>query len=215
MRHLFLVGFCVLGLAISRSASADTISLSTADSGVSQAGPYGRFGVDLLATGNEARITLESNLVSGDLFIYGGSGSMFLNTNGAVTWEGDVSNIDGVTPHLSQHSGDAVEGGFGSFNFALDDSDALTVGGFYNLTFTIRLNSGTWSSAADVLTPNADGSSVGGHIIDVVKFSGFTEVGGNGYTVDGAGVPDGGSTAGLLGSALVGLGLLRRKFGKA
>ena len=83
------------------------------------------------------------------------------------------------------------------------------------LTFSLTDTSGTWSDAADVLTPNASGHSVASHIFVVALpvvtnstavVTGFASDGGGSTTV-----PDAAATSLLLGAAVSVLGLVRRK----
>ena len=82
--------------------------------------------------------------------------------------------------------------------------------------------SGTWTDAADVLTPNADGYSVGTHLFITAysannankanKGNGALVTVVTGFAANGSGpsVPDGGTTVTLLCIALVGIGSVRR-----
>lgn len=112
--------------------------------------------------------------------------------------------------YFTQKSGNK-EGGFGNFNLVLDTGSGFpkAVG---SLSFNVVDTSGTWASASDVLTPNGGGSEAAAHIYVLSSPNAtsalITGFAGNETTTD---VPDGGATALLLGAALTGIGLLRRK----
>jgi hypothetical protein len=99
----------------------------------------------------------------------GGAGVFALNTNGTVSIVGSVSATQpgtgipsaGAGPISGPGSGQVD--GQGNFNFVLDSFDgaAHAVSG---LGFEIQNTSGTWSSDANVLTPNGNNLYAAGHL---------------------------------------------------
>jgi len=174
---------------VSTQALADTtdISLNVANFSVPP-GPYGNVHI-AVSTPGVATITFTAD--SG--FSFGDGSTVGMNVNGPFT----VASVTGM--NLAGISSGQADG-FGHFNLLLDAPN-FNPGNRTSLV-TIVLD-GTWTSAAGVVTANNFGFSVEGHVF--ASATGFT-----GFVSNGA-VPDGGTTLLLLGSALSGLGLLRRK----
>jgi hypothetical protein len=113
---------------------------------------------------------------------------------------------------MSLNYGSQNVDGFGWFNFTLDNSDGYT-NTVYTVTFDLTNTGGEWASASDVLTPNADGYTVGAHVfvcdgLPCVPSSGAIATG---YAANGTPIPEPASIA-LFGSGLIGLaGLVRRR----
>jgi hypothetical protein len=175
-------------------------------------GPYGS--VTITTTGaNTATVTLTSNTVGSNIYLFGGAGTLGLNVNASKF---TASNIVGTNPNNTFQNwkltgtGSGNEDGFGSFNFQVNSFDGFAHA-INSLTLTLTNNSGTWASASNVLTPNTPGgSTVGAHVFVTSN----PPNGANGALVTGyAGngtnsgiVPEPSSVAlGLIG--LVGLGL--------
>jgi hypothetical protein len=195
--------------AAAQPALALSITIDTPSPGISgYVGPYADVVLTWMdPTTADVIVTTSTSPVGGFGFRIGGPGSIGLNVNGPVS----VSGLPGSGNVTNGGAGN--EGGFGSFNFTLDD-----VGGFQNsvtaLSFVLTLTSGTWADENAVLTPNSSGSVAAADIFVANPNGGDT--GATGYVNDSIPpVPDGGSTVALLGSALLGLGMLRRRFGKS
>jgi hypothetical protein len=198
MKKLLLTAVCVASLAF--QASADFIQWDlnlghpTLPAG-GDMGPYGSIVVNL--SGGVATIDFTAyNSATYGQRLFLGEGIACLNVSGSF---GFVSYTGGLTPRPPTVHPSAPPwnvDGFGNFNLVFDRFD-----GWANGISTMEIVlSGSWSSPADVLTPNTDGYWVAAHV--------GTQ--GGAYT-GWASVPDGGTTLLLLGSALGGLGLLRRK----
>ena len=207
---------CVGGCAVLTvgSAQANSYSLDAPNlqlSGIT--GPYGSVDVSL-SDSTHAVITFTAGVENGNQFLFGGQGIADFNVNASsfTATFGSFSQLPGFTPAIITSAGAGNVSSLGNFNQTFDGFD-----GFSHATTTLTFNvtdiSGTWASAADVLTPNADGSTVGAHIF-VTSFPGNVNNGAivTGFASDGgSSVPDGGTTAVMLGGALSALGLVRRK----
>jgi len=196
-----------------RPAEALQFTLDTGNPGISgYPSPYGTIDVTLVDA-NTAQIKFTGANPAGYMYLAGDGGSIGLNTNGAATF--NALSVSGVTqPQVSPSfpiltsGGAGNEDGFGSFNFTLNNFDGFGYA-FSTLTFTIDKTLGTWSSEADVLTPNANGYSVAAHIF--VANSDGSNTNSTGFATNGTSVPDGGTTMSLLGLALAGMGLVARR----
>ncbi len=172
-------------------------------------GPYATAEVDLTSS-TTANITFTglTSSVGGYVFLIGDPG---VNVNGTGF------TISGTSPgSYSASSGN--EDGWGSFNLIVNtpngSSHALP-----SVSFTLTDTTADWLSADDVLTVNGGGNYVAAHIY-VFNPDG-TATGDTGYAADNnPGVmintnsfnaPDGGATAMMLGLAVSGLALIRRK----
>jgi hypothetical protein len=214
MKKLLVIGFCLLGLAVSGPASATTFTLT----------PVNGTGTDLLG----------EVFVPGDL-----SGGQAVRDAAAVNGLLGLACTNcysGTTSPSYYRSPNS----FGSLPAATDTGNQLATGGgitqsgnsaFITLTQTFTYlvasydgpNGGAWVW---------DISNVGvGDTIEIPRYafpSGTvnvnehlvantvnTQFGITNWTMlNPTSVPDGGSTMALLGSAFLGIGLLRRRFGK-
>ena len=125
-------------------------------------GPYATVQIDL-TTSTTATITFTSLTNGGYIYLLGDGGTADLNVNGAYTL-GTVTesnSISGFAPSFKDNTPGQVDG-FGSFTLSLNNN-----GGFQETATTVQfdltLNSGTWTSAADVLTPNSQGAIAAVH----------------------------------------------------
>jgi hypothetical protein len=208
---------CLAGMLAVGSASAVSYSITTGNNGLTPpySGPFATLTVTL-DDSDTARVTI-TGLDSG-LFHYliGGQGAIGLNVNGGATF--NSSSVTGVVqnqtdggapqdPALSQDAPGNLDG-MGTFNFILDNVDGYQHA-FTSLTFTMDKTSGTWANASDVLTLNGANNLATAHIFVVNADDSWSNTGATGY----AATPDGASTIALLGSALVGFGILRRRLG--
>jgi hypothetical protein len=192
-------------------ASADTFSLGLGNPDISgYPGPYAEVAVNLV--GSTASVTFSALDSSPWHYLFGDGGSVALNVNGSfvvsgMTWSGQPQ-LNPSAPSLFV-DGAGNEDGWGTFNLRISNN-----GGFKEAvkTLSFTLTGGSWSSASDVLTANANGAKAAAHIF--VANSDWTNTGVTGFAADGGTnrVPDGGTTALLLGLALGAGGVvLRRK----
>jgi hypothetical protein len=213
----FLALAGALWLLTPRPAAADLVlSLGVGNSAISgYTAPYGAVDVHLVDS-THATVTLTSNTVGGNTYLFGDGGTIGLNTNGAVTasnWTGTNSGT-GFSSWSPVSIGSGNMDGFGVFNFVLKSFDGYTHSVDY-LNFTLTNTSGSWLSAADVLTPNGSGYEAAGHVfVTAAPANSGNSALATGYAANGSTgsvVPEPSSL--VLGSiAVVGLGLtqLRR-----
>src|SRR5436309_9708645 len=147
-------------------AAADLVlSLGVGNSAISgYTGPYGTVDVHLVNS-THATVTLTSNTVGGNVYLFGDGGTIGLNTNGAVTasaWTGTNSG-SGFSSWSLVSTGSGNMDGFGVFNFTVKSFDGYPHSVNY-LKFTLTKTTGTWSSADNVLTPNTNGYEAAGHV---------------------------------------------------
>ena len=187
-----LIAVACLGL---QHAKADNYSLGTGNDPALGGGPFGNVNVTWM-TNTTALITFTA--ASGYLFVDGGSVAVNVN---ATSWTATAftSNGDPVTGDVGSRN----EDGFGSFNQT--GSQQNSSNGATLITFVLTHTSGTWASAANVLTFNGNHWLVAAHVrVAGAQTTGFA-AGPNGGTI-----PDGGTTVMLLGAALGALGMARR-----
>jgi hypothetical protein len=201
---------CAAAFAV-QSAKADTIyTLGNGNSAISgYTGPYAMVDVHLTDS-THATITFTSLTNGGNTYLFGDGGSVGVNVN-ATSWTlGPITGSNagtGFTPGPYTDGGTGNQDGFGSFNQKINSSDGYTSSAD-TITFTLTNTSGTWSSSANVLTPNASGYVAAAHIFVTTSPANAA----NGALATGfAAVPDGGLTVSLLGIALVAVEALRRK----
>ena len=210
------LAMCVGGCAVLTvtSAQANSYSLDFGNSQLSGiTGPYGSVDVSL-SDSTHAVITFTAGVENGNQFLFGGQGSAAFNVNATsfTATFGSFSQLPGFDLASISDGGAGNVSSFGNFNQTFNGFDGFTHA-TTTLTFNVTDVSGTWGSAADVLKPNANGSTVAAHIF-VTAFPGDVSNGAivTGFASDGgSSVPDGGATAVMLGGALSALGLVRRK----
>jgi hypothetical protein len=220
-----LIGFstaaAIMALAlVAPAAQATTMfTLVTNNGGFGNPpGPYGTVAVNLVSS-TEATITLTGNQVGSNVYLFADGGTLGFNTNGAVTIQsitGSNSRTDSgfgaFTPGPFTDAGSGNEDGFGSFSNTINDFDGYQHS-INSLTVDITLNSGSWASDASVLTPNASGNSVAGHVFLAVDNGNGTisNTGSTGFATNGiVRAPEPGSLL-LLGSGLAALAALNLK----
>jgi hypothetical protein len=155
-------------LAGASGATADSILYpvtagNTAISGY--AGPYADVTVDRTSA-TTATITLTSDTVGGNTYLFGDGSSAAVNVNAASWTLGSfvASNAGtGFSPGALSDGGSGNVDGFGVFNQTVNSFDGFMHAADF-VQFTITNTSGTWADAASVLTPNADGNVAAAHI---------------------------------------------------
>jgi len=201
-----------------QQASANAIyTLGTTDISIPGGGPYATAEIDLTSS-TTANIIFTGLTSPGSPFDKFGIGNPALNVNGTGF---TVSNVkeDGVSISDSTSSGN--EDGFGSFNLIVDTSNNGSSSYLQKVSFTLTDSTADWLTATSVVTGNDQGSLLASHVF--VFNSDGTPAGLTGFIHDSSvttitgngGVPDGASTVTLLGMALTGMGLLRKKLVKS
>jgi hypothetical protein len=197
-KYTILFGaICAVILAFSLNAKADFISTLTVSNLPGQ--ETGNFGtVDVSLSGQTATITFTAG--AGFFFGDGSSAGVELNTDSFT--EAFVS--ESPSNNFKQFTFDKNVDGFGSFDLTLDQNNFAVH--LTSITFTVTNTGTAWASDADVLALNEKGWDAVAHVFSVSSGkTGFAAEG-----PPGGHVPDSGATAMLLGSALAGLGVMRR-----
>src|SRR5438093_1547564 len=152
---------CVLALTV-LPARAITYTLDTGNSAISgYPGPYGTVDVSLDGSGTIATITFTAN--SG--FLFGDGSTAGLNVNASAFTVGTPTgmNLKSTGNNSPQWLSSGQADGFGNFNLLLDSNDGYGQA-TSSLSFTVTDTSGTWATAADVLTPNPNNARVVAHV---------------------------------------------------
>ena len=196
-------GVFIAGALLLSAGSASAISYTLNNfNATGYPGPYGTVNV-VLDSANMATITFTSE--NGYLFLDGSSDAV--NVNSSKFSESLISdNAPGGLSSFADFSSGQVSQ-WGNFNLILDQGNASPSDRASVISFSVTDLTGTWSSDANVLDANSAGYTVAAHII--VPGGGYT-----GYAANGQApphVPDGGSTAMLLGAAVSAIGVIRRK----
>jgi hypothetical protein len=165
-------------------------------------GPYGTVDVTLL--GQTASITFTA--AAGYFFGDGSSAAVELNTSSFT--QAFVS--ESPSNNFKAFAFDQQVDGWGQFDLALDQKNFAVK--LTSITFTVTNTDAAnpWATANDVLAFNEQGFDAAAHVFS-------TSSGKTGFAAEGEGnhqVPDGGSTAALLGLGLSGLAGLRSRFGR-
>jgi len=215
-RKALLAALAPVALALSfgvGSASADTYDFTLNVSNLASppyTGPY--VAVDVNRTSpTTATITFTSLTNGGYIYLMGDGSSAAVNVN-ATSWTlGAITGSNsqtGFTPGPYSNGGSGNADGFGSFNQAINSFDGFTHSST-QISFGLTDTSGTWASAANVLTPNAAGNIAAAHIFACATACNAA----NGAAATGfASVVPIPAAAWLFGSGLIGLiGIARRK----
>jgi hypothetical protein len=217
MRKLKYIAPILIAIAcfgLQQAKATTTYSLSQGNTAISGfPAPYGSVAVNLDAGGTTATITFTAASTAAFQYLFGDGASAAVNVNGAFTL-GSITGtqLPGFGPTTYSNGGAGQVDGWGQFNLTINSNDGYPSSSD-SITFTLTKTSGTWSSDANVLTANANGSFVAAHIF-VTAFPADPAAGAlaTGFASNGGAVntPDGGTTVMLLGAALGVLGIARR-----
>jgi hypothetical protein len=207
MKKYLVILFCLVGLGLSQPAHALTFLLTSDHcTGGCGAAPFG----EVVLTQNGANVDISVTLSAGYSFVKSGAGDFQdfkFNATGVLLTE---ITVDAHNPALIATQA-AVPGGYsgdgtGAFTFGITCPSCGNGGaGSFSTAISFHVANAT---IADLTQPNNLGNVF---VADVLAPNGNT--GPVDATVPT--VPDGGSTAMLLGSVFLGLGMLRRRFGKS
>jgi VPDSG-CTERM motif len=217
IKYIAAVLIAIAGFGL-QHANADifTSSLNAGNSGISGfTGPYGTVTINLTSS-TTATVTFTSGTFGGNIYLFGDGSSAALNVN-ATTFT--VSNVTGSNagtgftpgPYVVQTGSQQVDG-MGLFNLTINSFDGFTHSAD-TISFTLTNTSGTWATAASVITNNASGFDAAAHIFVTSSPANATNGAvSTGFAGEGpqSHVPDGGTTVMLLGVALGALGMARR-----
>jgi hypothetical protein len=178
-------------------------------------GPYANLHVDLTSS-TTADITFTSLTNGGFIYLMGDGGTADLNVNGTyilgpVT---ESNSTGGFTPSYKSNTPGNLSS-FGAFSLSLNTDGGFTQAAT-TISFTLTDTGVPWSTAAGVLTPNSDGYMAGVHAFACAEpgCSTTSQAAVSGFAVNGdplpARIPEP-ETLVLLGSALAGFGVVRRR----
>jgi len=215
IKYIAAVLIAIAGMGL-QQADAFTSLLNNGNPAISGfQGPYGTVTITLV-NNTTATVTFTSNTVAGNIYLFGDGGSVALNVNATTFTVGPVLGTNagtGFTPGpLTAHIGSQNVDGLGTFNLSIDSFDGFTHTSD-TVTFTLTDVSGTWASAANVITNNSSGFDAAAHIfVTTSPANASNSALATGFAGEGpqTNVPDGGTTVMLLGAALGALGMARR-----
>ena len=205
----------LIGLAAQPAGAALVLNLGIGNPAISGfPGPYGTATI-MRIDATHASITFNSNIVGGNIYLFGDGGSVAVNVNAASWTLGSITGSNagvGFTPGPYSDGGSGNEDGFGSFNQTINSFDGFSHSAD-TVSFSLTNNSGTWATDSDVLTANGSGYLVGAHIF-VTSFPANAANGAivTGFAVNGNVTPEPTAVVLLgLGLASTGMGFIRRR----
>jgi hypothetical protein len=206
-----------LGMLGTPSALADSATYDlTAQNGVlTGSGPYEQVTIDLTSS-TTATVTFDSLDTNGYTYLMSSNGAADINVNAAsFTLSGLTfsNSIAGFTAGPVVDDGSKNISTFGTFNQTTKGGAGFT-NSSTEISFTLTDNSGTWSSAANVTTPNGDGQILAAHGFECKDPCTVDESAANtGYVSGAVPVPEPSSVSliGALGVGLFGFSLARRQ----
>jgi hypothetical protein len=164
MALLVLTFLLLLTVGATRvSADQSTITLSAPNSALSGfTGPYATVTIDL-TTSTTATVTLDSLTNGGYVYLMGSQGAADLNVNGTYTLGPvtETNSFSGFTSSFKANNPGQVSS-FGMFKLSLDNNGGFTDSAT-KISFVLTDTSGTWASAANVLSPNSGGYDAAMH----------------------------------------------------
>ena len=210
---LITLALCVLGApnAVADSVTYDLIAQNGALTG---SGPYVQVTINLTSS-TMATVTFDSLDTHGFTYLMSSEGAADINVN-ATSFT--LSGLAFSNSFAGFGSGPVADDGsknistFGSFNQTTKGGAGFT-NSSTEISFKLTDTSGTWSSAANVTTPDNDGQILGAHGFECKDPCTTSEGAANtGYVSDAVLVPEPSSSS-LIGTLLLtlfGFGLLRR-----
>jgi hypothetical protein len=212
------VGILITGIPIAHAVVLDStdIAIGVPNTGLSGfAGPFAKLHIDLTST-TTASVSFTSLTNGGYLHLLGGQGAADLNVNGSYTL-GAVAESNAISGFGASFDAN-VPGNvssFGKFDLSLNNTD-----GFHDsassISFTLTDTGAPWMTAAGVLTPDNAGylaavrvfacAQPGCSITSGAAPSGFAANGDSPAPIQEP------ATLALLGSALVGVAVVRRRY---
>src|SRR5690242_10849459 len=140
--------------------ATESFTLGASNLGVGFPPPYGTVTVDLL-TSTTAKLTYESNLAGGYIFVDGGAAGA--NFNGTVTLS--LVSCNAPSTACGSSGGAGNEDGFGHFTNTWNLNSAGSGDRASEIILTATLTSGSWDTdVGNVLIPNNNGYVLAAHI---------------------------------------------------